>query len=81
MKTNQTGWIVLLDGQGGGETLLGYHRYHAAWLLDNLERNGVRGFVSALRPQRKSVANAPVFGFQRNCSMQGFPLQTCATIS
>lgn len=48
MRTARSnGVIVLLDGQGGDETLLGYHRYYSAWLLDHWRRGGPRGFLLA----------------------------------
>jgi asparagine synthase (glutamine-hydrolysing) len=60
MKTARAnGVIVLLDGQGGDETLLGYERYYAAWLLDHLRHDGVRGFVSAFRAATAVNTNIP----------------------
>ncbi|QIG93417.1 asparagine synthase (glutamine-hydrolyzing) [Bradyrhizobium sp. 6(2017)] len=59
MKTARAnGVIVLLDGQGGDETLLGYHRYYAAWLRDHFHRSGVRGFFSAFGAARKAGVSA-----------------------
>lgn len=45
----ENGVVVLLDGQGGDENLLGYDRYYAAWLLDRLRTQGIGGFARAFR--------------------------------
>jgi asparagine synthase (glutamine-hydrolysing) len=38
----ENGIVVLLDGQGGDETLLGYDRYYAAYCVDLWRRAGTR---------------------------------------
>ncbi len=59
MKTARAnGVIVLLDGQGGDETLLGYHRYYAAWLRDRLDHAGIGGFLSAFRAATQAGVSA-----------------------
>ena len=52
------GIIVLLDGQGGDETLLGYHRYYAAWLLDHFRQSGVRGLVCGISTAARAGVSA-----------------------
>jgi asparagine synthase (glutamine-hydrolysing) len=48
MKTARSHEIpVLLDGQGGDETLLGYTKYYASYLLTILREQGVAAFLRA----------------------------------
>lgn len=40
---------VLLDGQGGDETLLGYERYVATHTYEEYRKHGIKGFVQAIK--------------------------------
>ncbi len=60
MKTaREAGLKVMLDGQGGDETLLGYERYYIAFFLHLLKRgrpaSAVREFALAVRHSRMSL--------------------------
>jgi asparagine synthase (glutamine-hydrolysing) len=50
MKTARENNItVLLDGQGGDETLLGYERYYSAYLIALYKKKGLRYMLKAAR--------------------------------
>lgn len=58
MKAARTyGIPVLLDGQAGDETLLGYERYYAGYFLNLAKTNGVIFAIKALRDCWKNNAN------------------------
>jgi asparagine synthase (glutamine-hydrolysing) len=44
----QSGVVVLLDGQGGDETLLGYERYYPAYCISLWREAGARGLFHAI---------------------------------
>jgi asparagine synthase (glutamine-hydrolysing) len=48
----ENGVVVLLDGQGGDETLLGYERFHAAYCLMLWRTQGVRELLRAVQQTR-----------------------------
>ena len=50
MKTARDHGIpVLLDGQGGDETLLGYEKYYGSHLVSTFRQNGLAAFIHALK--------------------------------
>jgi asparagine synthase (glutamine-hydrolysing) len=53
--------VVLLDGQGGDECLLGYERYYPAIFLEQRNFNGVGEFIKGIRNSKISLIK--MFGF------------------
>lgn len=58
----ENGIPVLLDGQGGDETLLGYERYFAAHYRSEAQ---VHGWISSLGAMRASSVNNSAMSFHR----------------
>lgn len=52
---------VLLDGQGGDETLLGYSRYLASHALDEYQKKGLKGLLQALKCIREQNTRLSIF--------------------
>lgn len=57
----ENGVVVLLDGQGGDETLLGYDRYYSAYCVALWRRGGVREMVQGMRQAVRHNANLNAF--------------------
>jgi asparagine synthase (glutamine-hydrolysing) len=74
MRTaREQGIPVMLDGQGGDETLLGYRRYFAAFMLDRLRTDGLRRMVRELADCRRGGAQMGTMGILASMLVQGLP--------
>jgi asparagine synthase (glutamine-hydrolysing) len=54
-KAKDIGCTVLLDGQGGDETLLGYERYYPAYLLSLNFIELIKGFINSSKNSKLSL--------------------------
>jgi asparagine synthase (glutamine-hydrolysing) len=69
----ENGIPVMLDGQGGDETLLGYRRYFAAVMLERLREGGPRAMLRELAACRRNEAQLGTMGILAAMAIQGFP--------
>ncbi len=74
MRTARANEIaVLLDGQGGDETLLGYRRYFAAFMLTLWRQRGFMQMVREIRACRRAGAQLGTGRILLNLMLQGSP--------
>jgi len=64
---------VMLDGQGGDETLLGYRRYFAAYMLEQWRTDGLIAMIKELLACRKEGAQLGTMRILVNLVVQGIP--------
>ena len=55
--------IVLLDGQGGDEILLGYERYYPAILFSQRSFSGLINFLKSVKNSRLTILNLIAYSF------------------
>jgi asparagine synthase (glutamine-hydrolysing) len=63
----ENGVVVLLDGQGGDETLLGYDRYYPPYCGSLWREGGARGVLRGVRGAMRSNANMMPWRFAAFC--------------
>ena len=74
MRTaRERGIQVMLDGQGGDETLLGYRRYFAAFMLQQWRNKGFWSTVRAILACHREGAQLGTLGILANMLIQGSP--------
>jgi asparagine synthase (glutamine-hydrolysing) len=62
-ETRNKKCVVLLDGQGGDECLLGYERYYPAIFLEQRNINGFKEFIKGVRNSKISFLKMIGFSF------------------
>jgi len=74
MRTaRERGIPVMLDGQGGDETLLGYRRYFAAFMLQQWRTKGFWSMVREIIACHREGAQLGTLGILANMLIQGLP--------
>ena len=58
---HDNGIKVLLDGQGGDETLLGYEKYYGSYLATTLRQHGFIAFKQALKSSKMNNSKLSLF--------------------
>ena len=69
----ENGIPVMLDGQGGDETLLGYRRYFAAFMLEKWRTDGFRSMLREIAICRREGAQLGTLGILVGLAIQGIP--------